>query len=584
MGQAGRRARGDNGGRSACATMAAYDRGVTAEASTDQLAGAEPDSEPGSDAASRDAGIGAGMSRGVSDSVRRRFTAMPAWDWRSWAAVGWVVAIAAILRFVNLGFPPGLVFDEVYYANEGRELLEHGVEWRNETDAAGHVVDRADFVVHPPLGKWIIGLGIHFFPNGAFGWRVMAAVAGVLSVLIITRTARRMFRSTVLGCAAGLLMALDGMHFVLSRTAILDIFVMFFVLAAFACIVVDRDVRRTRWLRQMENGLDPSQPGRAGRPRLTVSGVPWWRLAAAVMLGCGCAVKWSAIFFFPVLILLIFFWEVGTRRTAGVRHPWRDTLLDETGWFLAMGVLLLATYLASWTGWFLSDDGWKRHYLRDELGRPESSIFGPLYNLWAYHVDVFNFHKGMTSPHQYQSWPWQWLLLARPVAFYWSPDPRCGADNCAAEILLLGTPVLWWAFLPALAGLAWFGISRRDWRAAAIGAGVFAGIAPWFWYELSNRTMFYFYALPAEPFLILAVVYVLGAFINGPGVGRLGGGRVRTGLALPVEDRRLYGTIFAGAFILLVAVCFWWYYPIFVGESIPYADWLRRMLLGDRWV
>ena len=58
-------------------------------------------------------------------------------------------------------FPSSLVFDEVYYATEGQELLDHGVEWRTETDSAGNVLgSHADFVVHPPLGKWIIGLGI----------------------------------------------------------------------------------------------------------------------------------------------------------------------------------------------------------------------------------------------------------------------------------------------------------------------------------------------------------------------------------------------------------------------------------------
>jgi dolichyl-phosphate-mannose-protein mannosyltransferase len=154
-----------------------------------------------------------------------------------------------------------------------------------------------------------------------------------------------------------------------------------------------------------------------------------------------------------------------------------------------------------------------------------------------------------------------------------------------AEVLLLGTPALWWSLLPALAGLAWFGVTRRDWRAGAIGAAVAAGILPWFYFELKHRTMYYFYALPAEPFLVMAVVYVLGGLVNGPGVGRLGaGGRVRTGFSLPAQERRLYGTIFAGAYTLIVALCFWWYYPTFVGNSIPYADWLRRMLLGNRWV
>jgi dolichyl-phosphate-mannose-protein mannosyltransferase len=53
-------------------------------------------------------------------------------------------------------------------------------------------------------------------------------------------------RSTLLGCTAGLLMALDGLEFVLSRTGILDIFLMFFVLAAFGAVLIDRDVSRAR--------------------------------------------------------------------------------------------------------------------------------------------------------------------------------------------------------------------------------------------------------------------------------------------------------------------------------------------------
>src|SRR4029450_9493645 len=86
---------------------------------------------------------------------------------------------------------------------------------------------------------------------------------------------------------------------------------------------------------------------------------------------------------------------------------------------------------------------------------------GALRILWYYQVDVLNFHETLSSSHPYQSWPWQWLLMARPVAFYRGSDIPCGAAQCNAEITLIGTPVLWWAFLPALVGLAWFGISRR---------------------------------------------------------------------------------------------------------------------------
>ena len=55
-------------------------------------------------------------------------------------------------------------------------------------------------------------------------------------------------------------------------------------------------------------------------------------------------------------------------------------------------------------------------------------------------------------------------------------------------------------------------------------------------------------------------------------------------MRLPAEDRRLYGIVFAAAFIALVAICFWWYYPLYVGESIPTTEWMRRMLLGNRWI
>ena len=95
--------------------------------------------------------------------------------------------------------------------------------------------------------------------------------------------------------------------------------------------------------------------------------------------------------------------------------------------------------------------------------------------------------------------------------------------------------------------------------------------------------MFYFYALPAEPFLVLAVVYVLGCLIKAPAVVHTGKPVFLT-FSVSAADRRLYGTIFAGAFVLLVALCFWWYYPLYVGSSIPYQSWLQHMLLGNRWV
>ncbi|PWR17075.1 phospholipid carrier-dependent glycosyltransferase [Micromonospora sicca] len=528
--------------------------------------------------------------RGVPAIVRRRLATVDArLDGHAWLATGVVVLIAAILRFVGLSGPNGKIFDEIYYARDAYGLIDRGVEWNYKDNGPS-------YVVHPPLGKWLIGFGEWAFgyqdaetkisvpghlmtTAPEFGWRFAAAVAGTLSVLLLVRIGRRLFRSTTLGCAAGLLLGLDGFHLVLSRTALLDIFLLLFVLAAFGALVLDRDARRRRWARALDEGLDPSRPGRAGRPPAGWRNWPWWRLLAGVLLGCACSVKWSGIYFLPAFALLVIFWEVGVRRSAGVRRPWRDALLDELPWLLAAGVLMVATYLVTWSGWLLGDEGYYRLASRypNTPGLSDAPVIGPLINLWEYHRAAYGFHTQLDDPHKYQSWPWQWLLLGRPVAFYWSGEGACGAPSCASEILLLGTPLLWWSFLPALVATVWLGAARRDWRAGAILLCVGAGLLPWFWFALDGRTMFSFYAAPALPFLVLAVVYVLGAIISPAG-------STVEPAAEEVSDRRLVGGIIAGAYVLLVALCFAYFYPIFVGRLLPYADWSARMWLDGRWI
>lgn len=576
--------------------MAAYDRRVTS-ASTAQSPSADPDKMiqvTAEASAPQEPTTPSAEGGGVSAVVRRRFATVDSQaDRFSWLATTVVVAIAAILRFVGLSSPTGKIFDETYYAKDAYGLISRGVEWNYKDNVPS-------YVVHPPLGKWLIGVGEWAFgyqdadskvsvpghlmtTAPEFGWRFSAAVIGTLSVLLLVRIGRRMFRSTVLGCAAGLLLALDGFHLVLSRAALLDIFLLFFVLAAFGALVLDRDARRRRWARALDDGLDPSQPGRAGRPPTGWRTWPWWRLAAGVLIGCACAVKWSALYFVPAFALLVLFWEVGVRRSAGVRRPWRDALVDELPWLVLAGVLMLGTYLATWSGWLLTDDGYYRlasSYPGSRLS--DRPVIGPLINLFEYHRAAYGFHAQLDDAHKYQSWPWQWLLLGRPVAFHYAGDGVCGAASCASEILLLGTPLLWWSFLPALVALAWLGVARRDWRAGAILLTVAAGLLPWFWFALDGRTMFSFYAAPAVPFLVLAVVYVLGALIAPAG------GDVGTVAPLvpgdPSYERRLVGSIAAGAYVLLVALCFAYFYPIFVGRVIPYSDWLSRMWLDGRWI
>jgi dolichyl-phosphate-mannose-protein mannosyltransferase len=501
--------------------------------------------------------------RAVPDIVRRRLSGLEDWlNPYSWLVTGVITAIAAILRLKDLGSVKGYIFDEVYYPTDAWDMLHHAVEWDEKTNGPA-------YVVHPPLGKWLIALGEKAFGNHEFGWRFPAAIAGTLMILILIRIAYRMFHSIVLAGIAGLLMTLDGFQLVLSRTSLLDIFLGLFVEMTFACLLLDRDHYRRRLLKALEDGYDPTATYKI--PRVT----PWWLLAGGICFGLANGVKWSALFFLPFFGIVVLIWRWQARRSAGIRGPIVAGVIGDFGWWVASIALSLIFYLATWTGWFVTNDGYFRHY-RQANGLSEPPILGALLNLWHYHHEAYEFHSGLTAKHPYQSWPWQWLLLGRPVSFYWNNTGNCGSPSCAREILLLGTPLLWWSFGPALIATLWFGIARRDWRAPAILIPAVGSMLPWYYYAVTDgRTMFSFYLLPGLPFLILAVVYVLGAIMTPPeGVAT---GKRRT-------DRQLIGTVVVGAYVVLIALCFAYFYPIFVGQLITYNSWSSRMWLGSRWI
>ena len=232
---------------------------------------------------------------------------------RGWWVTIAVVALAALTRFWALGWPRGKIFDEAYYATEAQEILRYGYE-----DNRGYM-----FIVHPPLGKWLIAAGSALFGDNAMlgdgqvlgsggasneiGWRIMPAIAGILCVLILIRVTRRITGSTLLGGIAGLLLALDGLSLVMSRTALLDIFLPLFLLCAFAALVMDRDQLRARLGALYASGADLS----GGVPTL---GPRPWRLVVGVSLGLALSVKWSSASFAVAFVVLSLLWDRGARR------------------------------------------------------------------------------------------------------------------------------------------------------------------------------------------------------------------------------------------------------------------------------
>jgi dolichyl-phosphate-mannose-protein mannosyltransferase len=484
------------------------------------------------------------------------------------AAWGWagpllVSLFGAFLRFNRLSVPHAAVFDETYYVGDAYGILRHGVEINHVKNANAvlahggtHILaSGGEYVAHPPLGKVLIAVGEWLFGLTPLGWRFAVAVIGSLSILMLARITRRMTRSTLLGCIAGLLLALDGLEFVLSRTALLDIFVMFWALAAFGLLVLDRDRSRARLA-----AAAAARSGSDGGPKL---GIRWLRVLAGVCLGFATASKWNGVWFIPAFAGLAIAWDLGARRAAGFSNRLYGVLRSDVKWLpISFGVVPFAAYVASWSGWLATKQGYDRNWAA--LHGNHVPIWSALDSLYQYNKALLQFGLGLTTTQTYKSQPWTWLVMSRPVAMYYeAPANTCGAKACSQEVLAIGTPLIWWASIPALIFcLAWW-LTRKDWRAGAVLLGVAAGWLPWFWFAWhDHRTMFDFYAVAFEPYLVIAITLCLGLII---------------GPARAAPGRRAMGAVVTGAYLLAVLTNFAYLYPVVAAQSIPYASWFSRM-------
>jgi dolichyl-phosphate-mannose-protein mannosyltransferase len=460
----------------------------------------------------------------------------------AWLLTGLLGLATLISRLVGISYPADLLFDEAYYPPEARELLTWGYEYNR-----GY-----SFIVHPPLGKWMIALGEAVFGYDSLGWRIPSAVAGTVTVVVLVRLTRRLTGSTLLGLVAGLLLALDGFAFTLSRIGLLDVFLQVFVVSAVACLVVDRDRVRQR----IRDGAD----------RVTATGFRLgprgWRIAAGLLFGCACAVKWSGVWFLAFFAVLSLFWDRAAWREAGVPKPTRTTLrrgLPGATWALA--VVPVLTYLASFTGWFLGETSQGRHWAQQNPDTAFPWIPDAVRSLWHEHAQWLTFHSGLSSPHPWESGPWTWLVNGRPILLW---NPQGLTDDSGGQvvryILMVGTPTLWFLFAPALLWLVWRIAARRDPAALTVAVGIAAGWGTWFLNP--ERTMFVFYMAPVLPFFVLAVTLLLQDVLGRPG---------------PDPWRRQVGLGVMSLYLAMVAATFVFFYPVLAGRPLTHADWLLRM-------
>lgn len=350
--------------------------------------------------------------------------------------IRWHVALAALfalLAAVRLTIPSIPMFDEVHYLPAARNLI---------------ALSDAVNMEHPPLGKELIAAGILLLGDGPLGWRIMSLLFGTVALFAAVRAMWFLTRSRAASVLAGVLLLTGFPLLIQARIAMLDVFMLAFVmLALWQCAGAVREPETARW-------------------RLAIGGTA---------LGLAMAAKWNAI---PVAVLpgLTFLvartWHArGQFLTARRGWPIGGMTLWEAGIWLGL-VPLIAYALTYWP--FL--------YYVYVPGEPTGLI--------DLHRQMLDLQTQALPAHPYQSQWWQWVSNTRAIWYLYE-----AVDGAQRGVLMMGNPLSSLAALPALVwcGWAWWQHGRRD--CAALLVLYLASMA--LWVVAPKPVQFYYhYALP----------------------------------------------------------------------------------------
>ncbi len=445
--------------------------------------------------------------------------------------------------------PEGEVFDEIYFAAFAHDDLK-GINYFDDKPPVGKLIIAA--------GEWIWGWFRATFQGARgdyadlgftpFGWRIMSVLFGTLLIPLVYLLAFRIWRNRFFAVAAGVLACFDGLLFVQSRIAMIDIFLVFFILLAYWLFLLHRASRTS-----------------------TESSVTL--LLTGVALGLGIATKWSALAAWGTIVFFMIARFLRRRFDFAVETPrgaWRWRAGEPRGpsvpgavawpvYLLVAVVALIAIpfliYVASWFPFFLRG---QFHGLADIIAQQKAA---------------YDFNAHLKATHPYASAWFSWPFLYRPVLYYYQPD-GLGTDAwtgrpLVAGILDLGNPWIWWTSLPCLVLLVYFILKRRSFPAAFLAVAFLAQLLPW---ALVTRVLFLFEMTAAVPFMVLALAFVLATVAESDLEVRLGG------LSLRAAGRTL-ASIHLGVAIL----AFVYFYPVWTGLPISDQAYLGGFPGGKMW-
>jgi predicted membrane-bound dolichyl-phosphate-mannose-protein mannosyltransferase len=402
------------------------------------------------------------------------------------------------LRHHNLAAPADLIFDEVYHAKAGEEIYAGKApnEW-----------------VHPPLAKLIIGLGIKAHGMNSYGWRFMPWLAGTLVLPLLYILSRNVIPDRRFAVLGALLLALDGCYFVLSRTAMTNVFAVFFEVATLTLFLL--------YLKQA------SRP--AGR-----LGHGWYLLGTSLMASLGVSTRWTCLWLLAFVaatygLHTIWAFRMHTRHLSASGAATAFVLATLSGvlhFVLIPGAIYLASYypLVKW------------------------GCYPDYRYVVGLQPQIWKFHTTFTTHHPYYSEWYTWCFTRRPVWYHYKDE-----KGIVTGILALGNPVLWWITVPGVILAAWVAWRERDALAAFPSVAWAALYLPW---VLSPRTLNYsHYYLEPVAYACVAIAGLLYRAWK--------------------KDRSFW--MESAAVVALVALAFAFFYPLYSCTPLPRDSYSRRI-------
>lgn len=376
-----------------------------------------------------------------------------------------ILVFAVLTRFAFFGYPSQVVFDEVYFGKYSSDYITH----------------TSFYDIHPPLGKLLIaGVAKLFWqkgncsfekigqscPKNAFlSFRLLPILTSIVFVFLIYKFVLILTNSKRTANITSFLILFENAFLVQGKYIFLDIFLLFFGILGLYLF----------FLYKKQNKL-------------------FYLIFSGIFLGASFSIKWTGLSYLGI-VFLILIWQIFKKEI-----NLKKFFLEGFSLFIFSLLIYTLSFYIHFS--LIPNKGMQAEYLGKNFG--SLNFFQKFIKI---NVDSFRYQATLKAKHPFQSKPYQWLVMKKPVYYWVSKDNK-------ARIYFIGNPVIWYSSLLSFFILLFIAPIKKireslkinDFLIFIIISGFLINFLPFFPIE---RCLFMYAFLSAYLFLIINLSIIL---------------------------------------------------------------------------